>query len=150
MGKKIHRDPARSQTWNLVNTSQMLSPLSHWTHDGEVEAGGLNDFRLAVGYTAEIGIPCERGCVPKVDWLYNCTSTLLVSRCTHYLPPQPLASQATPFTKGVVCETMLSLSQRIVYTLNTDIYTEKSIGICIITTFSTIKTVAKRSKVEVS
>ena len=77
MGKR--RDPAASQTWDLVYTSQMLLPLSHWTHGGGVEAS-LATARLeasvtsAVGYTAcnlQMGIPCGGECGLGVDWLYN-------------------------------------------------------------------------------
>ena len=34
---------------------------------------------------------------------------LIMSRLTHYPHPQPLVLQTTPFTKGVVCEIILSL-----------------------------------------
>ena len=66
-------------TWDLVNTSQMFLPLSHWTHGGGVEAS-LATARLeawvtsAVRYTAynfQMGIPCGGECGPGVDWLYN-------------------------------------------------------------------------------
>ena len=30
--RKIHSDPAGNQTWDLLITSQMLLPLSHWTN----------------------------------------------------------------------------------------------------------------------
>ena len=62
IGRKTHRDPAGSQTWDLVNTSQMLLSLSHaldWTHSRGEEAS-LATVRLealvtsAVRYTAYI------------------------------------------------------------------------------------------------
>ena len=102
MGRKIHRDPASSRTRDLVNTRQMLLPLSCWTLGGVVEAS-LATARLEASVTLAVAYTAY-----SLGWL--AVQAHCLSRNTHYPPPQPLVSLATPFTKGAVCETIFSLS----------------------------------------
>ena len=44
--RKVHRDPAENRTQDLLNTSWILLPLSHWTHGRGVEASLLIAVRL--------------------------------------------------------------------------------------------------------
>ena len=112
VGRRIHREPASSRTWDLVNSSQMLLPLSCWTHGGVVEAS-LATARLdrglvtsAVGYTAynlQMGIPCGRGCGP-IAWAD--TLTIQFGLWDYVEGVVGLLPEQIHSLSSLVCETM--------------------------------------------
>ena len=94
------RDPAWSRTWDLMNTSQMLLPVRHWTCSRAVLATArlepLTDLiQCRVHYNLQMEILSEGSCGPGH---IGCTSTLSEQVCS-LATTSALVVQARSFTK---------------------------------------------------